>query len=459
VTARAIAASVALALGAAAAGQEHGPAHPPEPPPDDLPPPPRGPPLPPPEWPRPPPPPPDAVARDEAREASGTSWQPLSTPSWGAHLPLGPVALALHGNAFLAYTDQDTPRGARRLFSTSWVMGMGRLPVGAGSVSARAMLSAEPFTVRDGSYPELLQTGETWRGQPLHDRQHPHDLVMELALAARAPLGDALGVELYGAPVGEPALGPVAFPHRASALHDPVAPLAHHWLDSTHISYGVLTAALLLRDAKEEGSWFNGREPDEDRKDLDAVRLDSWAARLSMAPHPDLVLQASYGRLASPERLEPSVSIHRVTASAQWNERIGRAGNSALTLAWGRNLEGGRAEDALLAEGTWDRDGHNAIFGRVEWVVKSARELVVSGADPAARYGVLGAVAGFSHAFGPLFGLSPALGVRFSVHQLPNALRPAYGDETPAGVVVFAQLLPAMALGPAGHGGHAAHHE
>jgi hypothetical protein len=419
---------------------------------DDLPPPPRGPPLPPPVWPKPPTPPDDALGRDEAREASGTAWQPLDTPHRAAHLALGPAVLMVHGNLVLAFTDQGGPRGASEAFAESWLMAMARIPAGAGALSLRAMASLDPLTMKREGYPELLQSGEAARGAPLHDRQHPHDLWMELAAIGRAPLGSAAAVELYAALVGEPALGPVAFPHRASALHDPVAPLSHHWMDSTHISTGVLTAALALRDVKLEGSWFDGREPDEHRTDLETPHLDSWSARATVAPVSELAVQASYGRLASPEALFPAESVHRVTASALWNERIGRAGNGALLVAWGRNVEGGHADDALLAEGTWDRDGHDAFFARLEWVEKSARDLAAAGLDPERRFDVLALGLGVVHSFGPHAGLMPGVGVRFAVNDVPPGLAPLYGGRAPVGVLVFAQILPA--IGEGGHGGH-----
>jgi hypothetical protein len=434
--------------------------------PDDLPPPPHGP-LPTPEWPRPAPDPGDALARDEAREASGTSWQPLGTPHRAGHLALGPAQLMLHGTAFLALSDQGGPRGGSEVFAESWLMAMARAPVGRGSVALRAMASLDPFTMPVDGYPELLQSGESARGVPLHDRQHPHDLWMELAGIARAPLGDALALEVYGAPVGEPALGPVAFPHRASALHDPVAPLSHHWLDSTHISQGVVTGALLARDVKLEGSWFNGREPDEQRRDLDAPRLDSWSGRVSVSPLRELVLQGSFGRLASPEALEPGRQLHRVTASALWNERLGRTGNYAVLAAWGRNVEGGHRDDALLVEGTWDHTGQDAIFGRLEWVRKSAAELVLPALDPERRFDVLALAVGYAHTFPSLFGVEPAIGARVAVHGLPAELNGAYGrgsglgvGSSPVGFFLFAQLLPAVNEGGhAGHGnGHAGHH-
>jgi hypothetical protein len=455
--ARALICALSLAQALGAEAQDEEPGRRPEPPPEEFPPPPRGEPLPPPVWPRRPPDPEDALGRDEAREGSGTAWQPLASPRWGAHLALGPAALMLHGSAFLAYTDQGSPRGDRAVFAPTWGMAMARLPLGPGAVAGRVMISLDPVTMPANGYPELLQTGESAGGQPLHDRQHPHDLFMELAAIARAPLGDGAALVLYGAPVGEPALGPVAYPHRASALHDPVAPLAHHWLDSTHISYGVLTAGLALRDAKLEGSWFNGREPDEHRTDLDPIHLDSWAARLSVAPRSDLALQASFGRLASPERLAPGESVHRLTVSAMWADRVGDRGVFALTGAWGRNVEAGRAEDALLAEGTWDRDGHDAIFGRLEWVEKSAAELVVPGLEPTSIYGVVALSAGYAHTFGPWQGVALALGMRGTVNGVPTALRDAYASTSPVGFVLFAQVLPAQLPPGAGHG--AAHHE
>jgi hypothetical protein len=424
---------------------------------DELPPPPRGPALPPPEWPRPAPPPEDALGRDEAREASGTSWQPLTTPHRAVHLALGPGLLMLHGSAFLAWSDQGGPRGGDEVFAATWLMAMARAPVGPGSLSLRAMASLDPFTMPRDGYPELLQSGESAGGAPLHDRQHPHDLWMELAAIARVPLGDAAALVLYGGPVGEPALGPVAFPHRASALHDPAAPLSHHWMDSTHISDGVLTGALALRDVKLEASWFNGREPDEHRTDLDRPRLDSWSARLSAAPIPELVLQASFGFLKSPEALVPGEDQHRVTASALWDERIGRAGNAALLLAWGRNVEGGRADDAVLLEGTFDRSGRDAIFARAEWVVKSARDLVVPQADQERRFDVLALAMGYAHTFASFYGVAPAIGARVAVHGVPSALSALYGKLgvaglPPAGVFVFGQLLPAV--NDAAHAGH-----
>ena len=192
--------------------------------------------------------------------------------------------------------------------------------IGGGELVLRQMLSLDPLTVGADGYPLVLQTGESLGGSPLHDRQHPHDLFMEIAALYTRPFSASSAFQLYAAPAGEPALGPVAFPHRFSAASDPLAPLAHHWQDSTHISFGVLTAGLLTRMFKVEGSWFNGREPDEHRYDFDIRRPDSWSGRLWFNPSKARSFQASYGYLASPEELHPDESVHRLTASAVHHE-------------------------------------------------------------------------------------------------------------------------------------------
>src|SRR5437773_4254134 len=189
------------------------------------------------------------------------------------------------------------------------------------------MLSLDPLTVTRRGYPLLLQSGEAFKGEPLHDAQHPHDLFMELAASYTRPVSDGVAFQVYGAPVGEPALGPAAFPHRLSASSDPLAPLGHHWQDSTHISFGVLTAGILTRKVKVEGSWFNGREPDDRRFDFDFRKLDSWSGRVSVNPTDSLSLQASYGLLETPEELEPGQSIRRATASASYNRKLHGGGN------------------------------------------------------------------------------------------------------------------------------------
>ena len=203
------------------------------------------------------------------RNGSGTSWLPDAAPMHAAHFTAGRWSLMVHGSLYAMYDRQLTQRGDAQVSSPNWGMLMAGRGLAGGFLQFRGMFSVEPFTVGGRGYPLLLQTGESYRGEPLHDRQHPHDLFMELAALYERPVASNLAVSLYLAPVGEPASGPVAFPHRPSAANDPLAPLGHHWQDATHISFGVLTAAIFSRTVKLEGSLFNGREPDEDRYDFD----------------------------------------------------------------------------------------------------------------------------------------------------------------------------------------------
>src|SRR5262249_11025717 len=194
---------------------------------------------------------------------SGTSLQPASTnvPMWH-FMPAG-WSIMLHMNLTVGFSNQGGPRGVGKAESQNWFMGMAEHKLGPGQLMLRAMVSAEPLTAPHGGFPLLFQTGETYHGQGIVDAQHPHDVFMELAAMYTIPLSERVSVQFYGGPVGEPALGPTAFMHRASASENPSAPLGHHWQDSTHITHGVVTAGITAGLFKFEGSLFHGAEPDE----------------------------------------------------------------------------------------------------------------------------------------------------------------------------------------------------
>jgi hypothetical protein len=387
---------------------------------------------------------PRPLGLSDAREGSGTSWQPDSTPMHAFHAMAGDWTFMVHGNAFLGYDLQGSDRGARQIVSQNWLMAMARRSSEAVEIGARVMLSAEPFLLGGRGYPLLLQTGETYRGVPLHDRQHPHDLFMEAAVLMTGEVGDGVGVQVYVAPAGEPALGPVAFPHRASAASDPLAPLGHHWQDSTHISYGVLTVGVFTRQVKLEGSWFNGREPDERRYDFDLRAPDSVSCRLSVNPTDSLSLQASYGFLASPEALEPEESLHRITASATWTQRRGVAGSWATTAVWGRNLHPhGSPTSSYLLETNLDLDGHNILFGRAEHVQRTGRELAVPGSDEQSVFDMSSLALGYIHEVELAPSLTLGLGARGAVNAIGPALEPFYGTRWPLGGMIFVRVRPA----------------
>jgi hypothetical protein len=312
------------------------------------------------------------------------------------------------------------------------------------------MMSAEPLTIGAGGYPLLLQSGETYRGAPLHDRQHPHDLFMELSAMYERPLSRRIGVVVYAAPVGEPGIGPVAYMHRPSALDDPFAPLAHHWTDATHITYGVLTAGVFTRRAKLEATLFNGREPDEDRYGFDFHPLDSYGFRLTANPMARWALSASYCYLAEPEGLHPDEDQRRLGASVLHTVRLGRAGEWAAALVYGANQHvrrDGRAnggwEHSLMVESNLQLDRANTVYGRIEYVRKSGEELVIPG-EADAEYDIGALSLGYVRELAASTGATLGVGARAAVNLVPAALEPVYGNRTPVGVAVFVRLRPAL---------------
>jgi len=399
---------------------------------------------------------PSVVDLELSRNGSGTAWQPETTPHAAIHGTAAGLELMFHESLFAGYDYQSGPRGDQEPIGVGWVMGMARKRFSTGSLLARAMLSPEAWTVgyRDGGYPLLLQTGETYRDAPLHDRQHPHDLFMELALLYTQELTDGLAVQLYAAPSGEPALGPIAFPHRWSASADPMATLSHHWQDSTHISFGVLTAGVIWRGVKVEGSWFNGREPDEKRYDFDFHPFDSYAARVSVAPAPSWSAQASYGYLKSPESLRPGVAVQRYTASVTYDHALGAEGHWAALGSFGANDESGEAFAASgLVEANVDLDGRNVLFGRVEVVQKSGDDLVLPSLVSASHYLLAAFNLGYLRNLPRLGAFLPGVGARGTLNLVPGALEPFYGSRTPFGLVAYLRL----AIAPMSHAGHMHH--
>jgi hypothetical protein len=377
-----------------------------------------------------------------ARMGSGTSWMPDSSPMHANHRMWGQWTAMIHGVAFAQYDRQGSDRGDEQFGIVDWEMLMLMRPVGTGMLHLHGMASLEPLTIGAKGYPLLLQTGESYDGEPLHDRQHPHDLIMELAAMFQQPVASDLALEVYGGIAGEPALGPVAFMHRPSAQNDPLSPLGHHWQDATHISYGVLTAGVYSRTWKLEGSWFNGREPDENRWNIDLRRPDSWSGRLTMNPTGRLSLSGWYGYLQSPEELHPDEAVHRYGASAQFGGRGIAGGAWGSMLLWGANEHGGRAEQSVLAESNLEIGRKNAVFARAEYVRKSAEDLVLLSVDPERQFDIRSITGGYVREVVAIPGGSIGVGGRATLNFVPRALEPFYGTRTPAGLAVYVRVRP-----------------
>jgi len=369
------------------------------------------------------------------RESSGTAWQPDSSSHAGVMGSSGGWTLMAHGTLNLVYDHQSGPRGDDKRFASGMLMGMARRPLGNGTLQLRASLSPDPIMGPRG-YPLLLASGETANGRDrLIDRQHPHDFFMELSASVSQEIGRNSSVFLYAGLPGEPAFGPPAFMHRQSIMDSPEAPITHHWLDSTHISFGVVTAGLVLGRTKIEVSRFNAREPDQHRWNIETGPLDSTAIRASWNPTRTLALQGSWGRFRDPEQLEPGVDQTRWSASALWADELAPGWTAAATLAWGRKTAEAHHDDALAAEASL-RHARWTFFGRAE--ATRNRELVAGADAPAYRVGKasLGAVRDF-----PLADrLSLGAGGLFSVNFVPGALAFVYGGREPAGFMTFVQL-------------------
>ena len=382
-------------------------------------------------------------------EGSGTSWLPSETPLYEVHRDAGGWMWMVHGNLFVQYLHESGDRGSTQTGSINWLMLMADRSAAGGHVGLRAMVSLEPWTIRGCGYPDLLASGELCNGEPIHDRQHPHDLFMELAATYDRPLTSTVRLQLYGGPAGEPALGPTAFPHRISAMPSPLAPITHHWLDATHIAFGVVTGGISGSRWKAETSVFNGREPDEHRTDFDFGALDSYSGRFWFLPAARWALQVSAGHLHGAEAGHdgsPRTDVDRVTASATYHRVMEPGSVWATTIAWGRNHEPATsATNALLAETNLTFHDRHAWFGRVELSGKSGHDLAIESGE---IFTVAKAQGGYTRYFAAGHGLRPGVGAGLTAGIVPDSLRSFYGRRVNAGVVAFVTLRPAATERP-----------
>jgi hypothetical protein len=388
------------------------------------------------------------IADPMSRESSGTAWVPDSTPMYGHMFMFGDDMLMLHGGIFPRYTNVSTRRGDDRIDAPNWIMAMYSHPFSNNAqLGFRAMMSLDPLTEGGRGYPLLFQSGESWHDQPLHDRQHPHDLFDELSVTYSQKFAHDLSSYLYFGYPGEPALGPPTFMHRLSAMDNPDAPIGHHWQDSTHVTFGVATAGLVwsrLGGMKVEGSAFTGREPDENRYDFDKPRFDSFSGRVSWNPMQNLALQVSHGYIKGPEGLEPDLKRHRTTASLIYNQPLGHDRNWSNSFVWGQNHDTGEGKTgSFLLETNYQR-GRDTVYARWERVEKSGHELVLSGTDlarifPVAAYSI-GYVRDLSHGHK----IDIGLGAQFTINDWPDRLDRYYGDGLGYGFQFFLRIRPSL---------------
>jgi hypothetical protein len=379
---------------------------------------------------------------------SGTGWQPATTPMYMWYKSAGKWLIFFHGDMKFGVNAQGGPRGVTKFESQSWFMPMAFRRLGAGTLQLRGMFSAEPFTFSGQGSPQLFQTGETYRGQPIRDAQHPHDLFMELSATYTLPLGERGTWFAYLGFPGEPALGPTAFMHRWSASENPSAPLTHHLQDSTHISFGVFTTGFTYRWVKVEASVFNGREPGENRYNFEFNPWNSRSMRVSFAPNSNWAMQWSYGLLKNPEALETG-DVRRMTASISYNKRFGR-GNWASSLIWGRNREEHHNDlftlNGYTAESTVQFLDRNYLYTRLELVDKTGlldaserASLGVTNSHPIFRIGAY--TVGYSRDVWTTERFNVALGSDLTIYSKPAVLDAVYGN-SPVSYRFFVRVRP-----------------
>ncbi len=400
------------------------------------------------------------------REGSGTSWQPDETPMYGAMHQAGPFEIMLHGSVFASYSAQNVGREANQrgddaLDFPTWFMAMASTKLGHDTqLGLRGMISLDPPLVGGEGYPLLFQTGETNKGVPLVDRQHPHDLFSELSVTLSHRFAPAVGGFLYFGLPGEPALGPPAFMHRISAQHNPNASLGHHWQDATHITFGVATAGFQLGPAQIEASLFTGREPDENRYNFDRPKFDSYAFRFSVNPTAQTAVQVSHGFLKSPESVEPEVDERRTTGSLLYSSRVGAHGAWTSAAVYGVNdhLNGSKLSQSVLLESDLDLP-IGAVYGRAEYVEKSAQDLVLpsanfiplpqGGATDApqneTQYGIGAFTLGLAREVGRVGGIRLEIGAEATLYRVPSGLNGAYGN-APVSVQAYLRLSPTQMM-------------
>lgn len=383
------------------------------------------------------------------RNGSGTAWLPDASPMYGYMIHSKKWMYMVHGSLFLRYNNQDFTnkglRGDSRFDAPTWFMLMGQRKVGQkGLFHFSSMFSLDPIIEGGKGYPLLFQTGESYKGRPLIDRQHPHDLFSELSVSYSHSFTKKVDLFVYAAYPGEPALGPVTFMHRPSSLDNPNSPISHHWVDATHITFGVVTAGVRVGKFKIEGSSFTGREPNEDRYSFDKPRFDSWSGRLSFNPSMSWALQVSHGYVKSPEELHPEENVYKTTASAIYSLDMGNENWFNATALWGMNKQKDHdGENAFLVEGALKKS-RTSVYTRYEFTEKSAEELVLTPLfEDHNIFGVHAFTLGANFDIFELRKTKLAAGVQWSIYSAPESLNSLYG-KNPMAIEVYLRIYPAL---------------
>ena len=382
------------------------------------------------------------------RNGSGTGWNPDASPMYMWMKSTKKTDWMFHGSLFLRYTSQDIfssgSRGDDEFSAPNWFMTMMNRKIGEkGLLNATAMISFDRLTEGGEGYPLLFQSGETWKGQRLVDRQHPHDLFSALSIGYTQMINRDIDITAYFGYPGEPALGATAFMHRVSSMNNPDAPLGHHWQDATHITFGVGTLGFRYKNFKAEGSIFTGREPDENRYNFDKAKFDSYSFRVSFNPIENWALQFSQGFIESPEALDPDEDVTRTTASVLFAKKLNMDKHFSAAAIWGLNDNRiDHKENSFLLEGNYQCN-KNAFYGRYEYIQKSKEELDLDNGYPETNFNIHALTAGYNRQLVNFSNIDLIAGTQFTLYGVDKDLQSLYG-KTPVGFELYLQLRPSL---------------
>lgn len=382
------------------------------------------------------------------RNGSGTGWLPDASPMYGYMVHSKKWMYMFHGNIFIRYNKQDIgdkgTRGDEKIDAPNWFMAMGQRRVGQkGLFHFNAMFSLDPLFGSDG-YPLLFQTGETFEGKPLVDRQHPHNLFSELSIAYTQSFTKDIDAFIYFGYPGEPALGPVAFMHRPSSLNNLDSPLGHHWQDATHITFGVATLGFRYKIFKVDGSIFTGREPGEARYGFDKATFDSYSYRLTVNPVRTLSAHVSHAFIKSPETVEPDEDVKRTTASLTHSLPLtGQNHFLTSTFVWGYNDSGDdHQENSYTFESNLQLDRF-AVYGRYENIEKSATELLLEGFEDHELFGINALTIGLNYTILRQWNTNLAVGAQGTLYSADSKLDAVYGNN-PKSLEIYMRISPGL---------------
>jgi hypothetical protein len=354
----------------------------------------------------------------------------------------------IHGNVFGDFIRESGSRGNWQLGSVNWLMARAVHALAGGTLGVHTMVSAEFLTLTRAGYPQLLQVAQPYRGGTLTDRMHPHELIGEAAVTYEHDVIRGLGASLYLAAAGEPALGPVTYLHRPSAANDPIAPLSHHAQDETHERFGVATIGLFTRHARFEASAFNGNHPDDVHTNLELSgdRFNSFSTRITLNPASQWSVSASAAFIAASSSSADHAhgALHRYVLAIM-NVRPRRAGIWASSVVWGVNspIGTGRVLPGILVETNFDLNNRSALFGRLEYSVRTAEELNLVGSI-SEQLGVGATAVGYTRRVTRWRATSAWLGGRATAYFLPDQLRAFYGGRVLTGFAAYVQLRPPL---------------